>query len=338
MELELMETQWASDLVSRDPQSAEQEVRWRERPQWGWAVLFLALFGSGRVEADPTVPPWFSDHLVLQQATPLTRPGDVLLWGWADKGAVVTVEFVGRGKPVVADLTTADEGPELRKWSITYGDFRGNLPPGGPFRIVVLSKSKKNVSRLHLEDALLGDIWVVGQKPDRGVPPRSGALAAACAQFQGRLRLLPAPTINWGDNPRAVTAGWRPWDDSPATSTNLANVTVYFGGNLLRRNPAVPLGLVVVPSQEVFGQRVDPATEFNRTPELKNGWEAAAEAAQEAIRDCAPAFEKFPAEILQLKREGKTLAQPLPLKIEPPARLHIGGFPSIPMATRGGIW
>jgi sialate O-acetylesterase len=54
---------------------------------------------AGLARADVRLPHIFADHMVLQ------RNVKVPVWGWADPGERVTVEFTGRRVSVSADRT-----------------------------------------------------------------------------------------------------------------------------------------------------------------------------------------------------------------------------------------
>jgi hypothetical protein len=301
-------------------------------------ILCLLFSSPGALWGAATLPAWFSDGMVLQRTTAATKSSDVLLWGWAEKGESVSVELVGKGKPVDADLSAVPNEPSLRKWAITYGDLRGALTASAGLKIVITARLKKKTSRLELNDVLVGDVWVFGQKPGRGVPIRSEETEAICARAKGRLRFLGASSVNWNNPAEVITAPWSELAARPQGLTHLANVTCYFARNLLEHSGDVPIGVIAVPWDEIFRERVDSPESFTQSEDLKNGWEAALKGGGQASRDCEPILEKFRREILELKREGKVPAAPPPREIEPPARLHMGSFPSLPYAVRGGTW
>ncbi|MEY4378526.1 MAG: hypothetical protein RLZ85_407, partial [Verrucomicrobiota bacterium] len=66
--------------------------------------LLCLLACQALAAADLKLPALFSDHMVLQ------RDKAVAVWGWADAGEEVTVEFAGQKKAAKAD----DAG----KWSL----------------------------------------------------------------------------------------------------------------------------------------------------------------------------------------------------------------------------
>ena len=61
----------------------------------------LAGFLVGRAAADVRLSGVFADHVVLQRNQP------VPIWGWAEPGEGVTVEFAGQAKQVAARCVAA---------------------------------------------------------------------------------------------------------------------------------------------------------------------------------------------------------------------------------------
>ncbi|MBI2946126.1 MAG: sialate O-acetylesterase, partial [Verrucomicrobia bacterium] len=108
----------------------------------------LALAGSATLRADVKLPALFSDSAVLQQGKL------VPVWGWADDGEKVTVEF--RGHKV---STTAKGG----KWMVRLP----KLQAGGPDVLTVAGKNK-----LELKNVLVGEVWVASGQSNMEWPMR----------------------------------------------------------------------------------------------------------------------------------------------------------------------
>ncbi len=304
----------------------------------GWVrfVRLLVLLPVG-LPAEAAFWPWFTDNMVLQQTTPSTKPGDLLLSGWVEKGSVVTVEFVGITKPISATLGPIRNQPNVRNWVVTYGDLKRNLAPTAPFTLAVITKNKKRLDRSELTNVVVGDVWVFGQKSDHGVPVPADKMQRLCGKAEGRVRYLPARSVDWSDVTHAVGQPWRPWDDSPATLTNLANVPCYFAGNLTALNRGVPVGIIAAPWEALIREAfVTPDSTLKS--DLKQAWEAASNAASQAASDYEPVKKKLNQEILRLKFEGRVFPEPVPPEIEIPTRLHPNNFRSLPCAVRGGLW
>ncbi|CAA9286911.1 MAG: GH2 [uncultured Adhaeribacter sp.] len=102
-------------------------------------LLLLVAFTNLLPESRATVrlPKLVSDNMVLQRNT------KVPIWGWADAGENVTVQFNGKSY-------NAKPGPD-GKWQV-------NIPPmpaGGPYDLTV-----KGQNTITLKNILLGDVWL----------------------------------------------------------------------------------------------------------------------------------------------------------------------------------
>ncbi len=99
-------------------------------------VADVSLF-AGDSRADVALPSFFSDHMVLQHGIALP------IWGTADPGETVSVEFAGQTASTKADAS---------------GKWVARLKPvqsGGPFTLTVSGKNS-----LTINDVLVGDVWL----------------------------------------------------------------------------------------------------------------------------------------------------------------------------------
>ena len=95
--------------------------------------LSLSLYSYSNVR----LPRLISDNMVLQREKPIT------LWGWADAGEKVTVQFNKQTKSVKTDKTG--------KWIISLGAEQA----GGPFLMTVKGKNIITINNI-----LVGEVWV----------------------------------------------------------------------------------------------------------------------------------------------------------------------------------
>jgi len=106
-------------------------------------VLSLLVVGSclaasaEAARADVKLPPFFSDHMVLQ------RDGRAPIWGVAAPGEAVSVKFRDQEQKATAD----DKG----NWRVELV----KLKAGGPDELTVAGKNT-----LTLKDVLVGEVWV----------------------------------------------------------------------------------------------------------------------------------------------------------------------------------
>ena len=90
-------------------------------------------------EAKLELPRVFGDDMVVQRDKP------VQVWGWADKGAQVAVEFSGQSKKTTAD----DSG----KWLLALDAMPANAKPQA---LIV----KAGTDSLTFKNILIGDVWL----------------------------------------------------------------------------------------------------------------------------------------------------------------------------------
>lgn len=100
-------------------------------------ILLFSLFLSIYSYSNVRLPRLISDNMVLQREKPIT------LWGWADAGEKVTVQFNKQTKSVKTDKSG--------KWLITLGAEQA----GGPFIMTVKGKNTITINNI-----LVGEVWV----------------------------------------------------------------------------------------------------------------------------------------------------------------------------------
>jgi sialate O-acetylesterase len=100
-------------------------------------VAVVGLLFTNDLRGDVTLPPFFSDHMVLQ------RDAKAPVWGTASPGEQVTVAFRDQKKTATADA----DG----RWRV---EFTG-LKAGGPDELTVAGKNT-----ITLTDVLVGEVWV----------------------------------------------------------------------------------------------------------------------------------------------------------------------------------
>ncbi|WP_334319655.1 sialate O-acetylesterase [Termitidicoccus mucosus] len=99
---------------------------------------FVCLLTAAALHADVRLAPLFQDHAVLQRGKP------VPVWGLADPGEAVMVEFKGRSVSATADA----DG----RWRVRLPAMEADAKGA---RLVVRGKN-----RLTLDDIVVGDVWL----------------------------------------------------------------------------------------------------------------------------------------------------------------------------------
>lgn len=270
-------------------------------------VPILALFvlavpsAAARPRAPLRLHALFSDGAVLQAGMM------VPIWGTAEPGEEVAVEFEGQKKTVAAD----GEG----RWRVRL-DL---LSPGGPYELMVSAGGRSVVVR----NILVGEVWLASGQSNMEWPVRSSADAEEEIRRarHPKIRLFTVPR-RASDAPERDVAGT--WKECSPESVAGFSAVAYFFGRELHEALGVPVGLIHASwggtPAEVWTRR----QVFDEVPELRGCVEedARRRAAHEKAAEKARA-------------EGKPAPRPpLPL-----ASLYNGMIaPLVPYGIRGVIW
>lgn len=193
-------------------------------------LLSAGLLGAGLLvpnvsaRADVTVAKIFDNHMVLQQGKPTA------IWGWADAGEKVSVDFAGNKGEATAG---AD-----KKWLVMV------QPPaaGGPYELAVAGKNS-----IKLTDVLVGEVWICSGQSNMewSVGQSENAEQETKAANFPNIRHIkvahnPAKDLQ-PDLLGNGQAGWKVC--SPETVPSFTAVG-YFFGRKLHQDLNVPVGLV----------------------------------------------------------------------------------------------
>ncbi len=179
--------------------------------------LFLGFALS--VRADVRLPALFSDKMVLQRGIRLP------VWGWAEDGEEVTVQFRGE---------TAKTKAKNGKWMVKLSRQKA----GGPDTLVVQGKNKVGIN-----DVLVGEVWICSGQSNMEWPLSQSFESAPdiAASANANLRLFLVPKTK-AETPRDdVKASWK--NSGPDSVPGFSAVAYYFGRDL-QKALGVPLGLV----------------------------------------------------------------------------------------------
>ncbi len=100
-------------------------------------ILIFIVFFSFLANANVRMPLLFSDGMVLQ------RNKSIPVWGWADAGEKVEIQFNKQIKNVIADKNG--------KWMVSLNAEKA----GGPFELSITGKNK-----IVIKDVLVGEVWI----------------------------------------------------------------------------------------------------------------------------------------------------------------------------------
>ena len=184
----------------------------------------LSLWLVGEAMADVRLPTFFSDHMVLQAEMP------VPVWGWAEPGEQVIVEFTGQRKTVTAD---------------TNGNWRVTLDP----MTVSGTPRDLHVARLTLHDVLVGEVWLASGQSNmhlnfaQSIADREKVLAEVDDPWVRQFTVVRNDAIK---SPRELAGVWRAANrgNLTASRTDGDSAVAYFFSRELRRELKRPVGVL----------------------------------------------------------------------------------------------
>ena len=274
-------------------------------------VFALAVVASASLQADVRLHGLFTDNMVLQRGRPIP------VWGWADDGEKVTVEFRGTKRSA-----TARDG----HWMV-------RLPlqqPGGPDTLVVRGKNE-----IELKNVLVGEVWIASGQSNMEWPVRASydATNTMAAATHPNIRLYTVPKLKAERPVEDVKAAWL--ECTPETIPGFSAVAYFFGVDL-QEALDVPVGLI----HTSWGG--SPAEVWMRNEVLASNPRYAKEilephpAQWQRFQDDLAKWEK---EAAELKTQGKQPSRAKPRGPWRPGELYNGMIaPLIPYAFRGAIW
>lgn len=288
-------------------------------------LLILSLSVAVQAAVDLRLAPLFCDHAVLQQGKA------VPVWGWANPGEKVQVEFKGNKAEAVADQTG--------RWQADLPALTADAQPA-ELRV----KAEKIII---IHDVVIGEVWIAsGQsnmefaldKADNG----SQEIASADSPLIRQFKVARAVS----DNPADETKG--AWEPALPKNAGRFSAVAYFFAKSLYQDLNVPIGIINSTWGGTFIEawtsadalKKDPAfaaiTERwrqSQTPESREKLYSARLAKWEAARAAA-------------EQRSETYTAPKPARATAeeekkpmPAGLFNGMIqPLIPYAIRGAIW
>ena len=184
-------------------------------------ALLCCLFAS-IISAEPRLPHLFSDHMVFQ------RDAAIRVWGWAEPGEAISVEFAGQTKQATADADS--------RWHVDLAA----LPAGGPFVLQVRGKKT-----LEFKDVMVGEVWVASGQSNMAYSLGEATNAAEVipkANDPG-LRFFTVPKrISMQAESDTLPAAWEVCDSESAKKFS---AVAYFFARDLRRSLQVPVGVIL---------------------------------------------------------------------------------------------
>ncbi|MDF7808111.1 sialate O-acetylesterase [Pontiellaceae bacterium B12219] len=304
-----------------------------------WILLAYGLmFAGGTFALELELPSIFADKMVLQRDMP------VPVWGTADAGTSITVEFAGQIKTVVADASN--------HWNVMLDPMEACSEP----RVFQVSSLNAQIS---FSDVLVGEVWFAGGQSNMYRPFRMLMSPAVDPAYEPVAEYLRQEAAT-ADDPlfRQYRAGkiyapfneeWKGrggWSKAVPGEVNEFCGTAYFFGRELRRELDVPVALI---SCNLGATRIEPwiaPKAFAKNDILKKDYEHEMAVLKKEIEtwDEAAEKEKYKEATTVWEKNGKRGRAPAkPEKPEDDKQVYgtlYNGMvsPIIPYAIRGVIW
>lgn len=182
--------------------------------------LFLFTFGLYGW-ADPVLPSFISDHMVLQQGR------EIHVWGKADAAEKIVVRLAGH-----AASTTTDA---RNHWSV-------QLPPlsaGGPFTLIVQGNKT-----IEIKDVMIGEVWIASGQSNMtfSLDSAEGAASEVPKADYPQIRLFTVPRkIALSPQEDTLPVHWQICTPDNAKSFS---AVAYFFARQIHRKLSVPVGVV----------------------------------------------------------------------------------------------
>ena len=188
--------------------------------------LLLCLCGTLLLRADVRLPAIFSDHMVLQQGKA------VAVWGWADPGEQVTVQFGSHSAKTKAD----NQGV----WKVELAKLPASATPAD------LKVTGKN--DLVIKDVLVGEVWVCSGQSNMGMTVDRCLNAqeeiAKSANPQIRMFRVPLTVADEPQKDLVKRDAQSVWLEADPKHTGAFTAAGYFMGRELQKELKVPIGLI----------------------------------------------------------------------------------------------
>ena len=197
------------------------------------AIILAVIFGAISTRAEVKLASPFTSHMVLQCDT------KVPVWGTAESGEVVTVEFAGQKKTAKADAS---------------GNWRVELKPMKPsadsrsFQVT----GSKTALPVQLDDVLVGEVWLASGQSNMdfsmskkvkyfaGVTNEEAEIAAANYPL---IRMFTGAAAKTYTPQNTVGGAWQVC--SPETAPAFSAVGYFFARDL-QREIKVPVGIITL--------------------------------------------------------------------------------------------
>ena len=180
--------------------------------------MSVAIDAAARAEV--SLPGVIGSRMVVQRSAPIN------IWGWAEPGEAIRVEFNGQTVSAKADSQGC--------WKVVLPAAEADAKT---HRMTITGKNK-----IVLDDILIGDVWLGGGQSNMQMPMSETKNKEAIADAdRPRIRLLQIPLTKAAKPAQDVRAEWKIC--SPE-SVETFSAALYHFGRCLNSELHVPIGLI----------------------------------------------------------------------------------------------
>ncbi len=286
-------------------------------------MLLILVLAATAAQADVRMPGLFTDHMVLQ------RERAVPVWGWADPGEQVAVEFAGQRVTAVAGADGT--------WMAKLAPLKASAAPQE------LRVTGRN--RVKIADVLVGDVWLGSGQSNMEFAMRDveNSLDEIADANRPQIRLFQVPRNEKHQVADDVPAKWAVC--TPQSVRDFSAV-LYLYGREIQPAAGVPIGLI---HSSVGGTRIELWTApegFAAVPEFADAVKGIADAQRHYREQILP--QSLPVLEDWIRRTKAALAGGTRVPVAPDwpnhPRMGNGGLyvgmihPLVPFSLRGFVW
>lgn len=197
--------------------------------------------------ANVTLPKIFGSNMVLQRNKPIA------IWGRADAGEKVTVQFNKQVKKTKAGKDGA--------WKVELNQETA----GGPYQLIVVGKNT-----ITLENVLVGEVWICsGQSNMEWTVKNSDSAKREIRESDyPMIRHIKVPRTIAGTPAKDITGGV--WQKADSTTTGDFTAVGYFFARKLFKELNVPIGLINTSWGGTMVEAWTSREAFEKSEEFKN--------------------------------------------------------------------
>ena len=283
-------------------------------------VLLLLICWSLPASAEVRLPVLFSDNMVVQSDRP------VRVWGWADDGELVAVQFRGQ---------VASARAMAGRWSVQLKPMKASRQSG----VLAILTDRQTIE---LKNVAVGEVWVASGQSNMQWPLKKSDHwtrdAAASANPDLRLFYVPrTAAAEPSDDIAGDYLGRRPaWDVAGPDSTPEFSAVGYYFGRDLQKALEVPVGIIHsswggTPA-ELWASEGSLRSKRDLRRELVDTYPAKKEAYDQALA-------VYREKVAAAKKAGKKPTARAPRAPRQSASLYNAMIhPLLPYAIKGAIW